>query len=165
MNFKLLPLSSSDAHIAILVSDVTFAQKLRGTLTYMVQGPNDTMQEKLDFTLRLPCSSFIVGRISHNDILTELLKSGQLLHKLRNEVTACEDFGGALNNICNGCHLTLVEQIDSSASLYGQSLKGHHVCLLVKQNVSLLNFIELVFETYTYRTPRMLKNFSCFSIN
>ena len=136
MNFQLLPMSSSEAHVAILASDVTFAQKLRGTLTYMVQNTNDTMQEKLDFTLRLPCSSFIVGRLSHNDILTELLKSGQLLHKLRNEVTACKDFDGLLRNICRECHLTLVEHIDNTASLYGQSLKGHHVCLLIKQNVS-----------------------------
>ncbi|OXU26869.1 hypothetical protein TSAR_010610 [Trichomalopsis sarcophagae] len=134
MNFQLLPSSSSEAHVGILVSDVTFAQKLRGTLTYMVQGSNDTIHEKLDFTLRLPCSSFIVGRISHNDILTELLKSGQLLHKLRNEVTACKDFEGVLKNICAGCNLTLVEHIDDTASLYGQSLKGHHVCLLIKQN-------------------------------
>lgn len=136
MNFQLNPLSSSEGHVSILVSDVTFAQKLRGTLTYMVQYSKDTMQEKLDFTLRLPCSSFIVGRISHNDILTELLKSGQLLHKLKNEVTACKDFNGILQNICLACHLTLVEQINGTASLYGQSLKGHHICLLIKQNVS-----------------------------
>lgn len=147
MNFQLNPLSSSDGHVSILVSDVTFAQKLRGTLTYMVQYSKDTMQEKLDFTLRLPCSSFIVGRISHNDILTELLKSGQLLHKLRSEVTACKDLNNVLQNICSTCHLTLVEQIDGTASLYGQSLKGHHVCLLIKQNVSLhLNLICKIFN-------------------
>ncbi|XP_014217079.1 AP-3 complex subunit delta-1 [Copidosoma floridanum] len=134
MNFQLLPLGSGEVYISILVSEVTFTQKLRGLLTYMVQGPDNTIQEKLDFTLRFPCSNFIVGRISHNDILTELLKSGQLSHKLRNEVTNCNDFNSVLNDICNQCHLTLVEHIDDSASLYGQSLKGHHICLLIKQN-------------------------------
>ncbi|XP_058809166.1 AP-3 complex subunit delta-1 [Phymastichus coffea] len=134
MNFQLLPLSSNEAHVAILVSDVTFAQKLRGTLTYMIQGSNDTVQEKLDFILRLPCSSFVVGRLCHNDILAELLKSGQLSQKSRTEVTACKNFNKILKNICSECHLTLVEHIDNTASLYGQSLKGHHICLLVKQN-------------------------------
>lgn len=142
MNFQLLPLSSSEAHVAILVSDVTFSQKLRGTLTYMVQGSDNTVQEKLDFTLRLPCSSFVNGRLSHNDILTELLKSGQLSHKSRNEVTACKNFDKVLKNICSECHLALVEHIDDTASLYGQSLKGHHICLLMKQNVSKTFFLN-----------------------
>jgi AP-3 complex subunit delta-1 len=136
MNFQLLPLSSSEAHIAILVSDVTFAQKLRGILTYIIQGFNNTIHEKLDFILHLPCSTFIIDRISHGDILIELLKSDQLLYKLRNEITACKDFSSVLKNICSSCHLMLVEYIDESASLFGQSLKGHHVCLLIKQNVS-----------------------------
>ncbi|XP_011502931.1 PREDICTED: AP-3 complex subunit delta-1 [Ceratosolen solmsi marchali] len=135
MTFLLLPLSSNEEHIAILVSDVTFPQKLYGTLTYIVQDFNYTIREKLDFILHLPCSSFMINLISHDDILSELLKSGQLLYKLRNQITICQEFSDALKNICNDCHLTLIEQMDKSTSLYGQSLKGHHVCLLFKQNL------------------------------
>ncbi|KAJ8680456.1 hypothetical protein QAD02_016243 [Eretmocerus hayati] len=150
MNFQLLPQTSSEARIQILVSDVTFAQKLRGTLTYMIQEAENTVQEKLDFTLSLPCSSFIIGRISHNDVLAKLLKSGQLSYELKNEISECRNFEDAVNTICKQCNLTLVERIDNSASLYGQSLKGHHICLLLKQNVSTLTLLHAIiwFESF-----------------
>ncbi|TGZ49560.1 AP-3 complex subunit delta-1 [Temnothorax longispinosus] len=130
-----LPLQSSkETEFTVLVSDVTFAQKLRGTLTYMFESTEGTQQEKLDFTVPLSCSKFMVGDLSHKDILTELLKSGQLVSKIRREVTPSKDFDTVLNIICRKCNLTLVEQIDDTASLYGHSLKGHHVCLLLKYN-------------------------------
>lgn len=132
-----LPLQNSkETQFTILVSDVTFAQRLRGTLTYMFETREGTQQEKLDFTVHLSCSKFMVGHLSHKDILTELLKSGQLISKIRKEVTPTQDFGTVLNIICRNCNLTLVEQIEDTASLYGHSLKGHHVCLLLKSNVS-----------------------------
>jgi hypothetical protein len=34
--------------------------------------------EKLDFWLNLPCSTFMIGRLSHRDTVTDLLSSGQL---------------------------------------------------------------------------------------
>lgn len=132
-----LPLQSSkETEFTVLVSDVTFAQRLRGTLTYMFESTEGTQQEKLDFTVHLSCSKFMVGHLSHKDILTELLKSGQLVSKIRREVTPSQDFDTVLNIISRKCNLTLVEQIDDTASLYGHSLKGHHVCLLLKYNVS-----------------------------
>lgn len=132
-----LPLQSSkETEFTILVSDVTFAQRLRGTLTYMFESTEGMQQEKLDFTVPLSCSKFMVGHLSHKDILTELLTSGQLVSKIRREVTPSKDFDAVLNAICRKCNLTLVEQIDDTASLYGHSLKGHHVCLLLKYNVS-----------------------------
>lgn len=138
LKFQLTPNSSNETQFAISVSDVTFAQKLRGTLTYMVEGDAGTSQEKLDFVLTLPCSSFMIGHLSHRDILTELLSGGQLINKIKTEITADgQEFSQLLNTICYKCHLTLVEQIDSTASLYGHSLKGHHVCLLLKHNVSM----------------------------
>lgn len=123
------------------MSDVTFPQKLRGSLTYMVESSVGTVQEKLDFTMQLSCSNFMIGHLSHRDILTELLKSGQLTAKTKKEISGCQDFTEALNKICTKCHVTLVEQIDDTASVYGHSLQGHHVCLLLKQNVSLPNHI------------------------
>ncbi|CAL1684950.1 unnamed protein product [Lasius platythorax] len=137
-----LPLQSSkETQFTVLVSDVTFAQRLRGTLTYMFESKNGTEQEKLDFTVHLSCSKFMVGHLSHKDILTELLKSGQLVSKIRTEVTISLDFEVVLNIICRKCNLTLVEQIDDTASLYGHSLKGHHVCLLLKYNRATGNLI------------------------
>ncbi|XP_012280988.1 AP-3 complex subunit delta-1 [Orussus abietinus] len=134
LRFQLAPQTNGEAQFAIFVSDVTFAQKLKGTLTYMVESPAGMVQEKLDFTMQLPCSSFMIGSLSHRDILTELLRSGQLVSKIKREALPSQDFSKVLSTICLKCHLTLVEQIDDTASLYGHSLKGHHVCLLLKLN-------------------------------
>lgn len=102
----------------------------------MLESKESTLQEKLDFTIHLTCGKFMVGHLSHKDILTELLKSGQLIYKVKKEIILSQDFDVILNLICNKCNLTLVEQINDTASLYGHSLKGHHVCLLLKCNVS-----------------------------
>lgn len=105
--FQLKPSASGEALFAFQVSDVTFAQKLRCTLTYMMEvcvylmivqtiikihiilisdlhfSPQGTdgisSQEKLDFWLRLPCSSFMVGRLTQRETVTDLLASGSLI--------------------------------------------------------------------------------------
>lgn len=137
LQFQLSGQSKGEAQLVLLISDVTFAQKLRGTLTYMMESAAGTVQEKIDFILPLMCSNFIIGRLSHRDNLTELLKSGQLACKIKREVPNCHDFDKALKCICNKAHLVLVEQVGDTASLYGHSLKDHHVCLLLKLNVSI----------------------------
>ncbi|XP_015183103.1 PREDICTED: AP-3 complex subunit delta-1 isoform X2 [Polistes dominula] len=139
--FQLPPQSSKETQFTILISDVTFAQKLRGTLTYMLENVDGTIQEKLDFTINLSCSKFMVGHLSHKDILTELLKSGQLVSRIRKEILLSQEFNAVLNTVCCKCNLTLVEQINDTASLYGHSLKGHHVCLLLKYNKSTGNLL------------------------
>ncbi|XP_046814544.1 AP-3 complex subunit delta-1 isoform X1 [Vespa crabro] len=139
--FQLPPQSSKETQFTILISDVTFAQKLRGTLTYMLENMEGTIQEKLDFTINLSCSKFMVGHLSHKDILTELLKSGQLVSRIKKEIVPSQEFNAVLNTVCCKCNLTLVEQINNTASLYGHSLKGHHVCLLLKYNKSTGNLL------------------------
>ncbi|KAG7209490.1 hypothetical protein KM043_015576 [Ampulex compressa] len=139
--FQLPPQTSKETQFTIVVSDVTFAQKLRGTLTYMLETTEGMLQEKLDFTIQLSCSKFMIGHLSHKDILTELLKSGQLVYKVRREIVPSQEFDVVLNTICHKCNLTLVEQVNDTASLYGHSLKGHHVCLLLKHNKSVGNLL------------------------
>ena len=39
----------------------------------------------------------------------------------------------------------VVEKVDNSASLYSQSIQGHHICLLVKQ-VRLLWNVDMILE-------------------
>ena len=47
--------------------------------SFLFQGAeNISTQEKLDFWLHLPCSSFMIGRLSHRDIVTDLLAGGTL---------------------------------------------------------------------------------------
>lgn len=105
----------------------------------MLENKENTVQEKLDFSMYLRCSKFMVSYLPHRDILTELLKNRQFICKnrrLRKSVSFSENFGVILNAICYKCNLILVEQIYDTASLYGHSLKGHHVCLLLKYDVS-----------------------------
>ncbi|CAG5081344.1 Similar to Ap3d1: AP-3 complex subunit delta-1 (Mus musculus) [Cotesia congregata] len=128
--------ASTEVHLPIIVADDTYAQKLRGALTYMVENSGGWIQEKLDFTLRLSNCSFLMGSLSHSYVFTELLSGDQLMFKTKNKVKLTRNFSQALEIICRRCHFTLVEQVDDNASLYGQSLKGHHVCLLVKKKSS-----------------------------
>uniref|UniRef100_V9II65 AP-3 complex subunit delta-1 n=1 Tax=Apis cerana TaxID=7461 RepID=V9II65_APICE len=44
--FQLPPQITKETQFTILISDVTFAQRLRGTLTYMLESKESTLQEK-----------------------------------------------------------------------------------------------------------------------
>ncbi|PNF29931.1 AP-3 complex subunit delta-1 [Cryptotermes secundus] len=134
MHFQLPARCNSEAQLAFHVTDVTFPHKVRGTVTYMVQiADGSSTHEKLDFWLNLPCSTFMIGRLSHRDTVTDLLSSGQLTKRrsmLLDDVQ--EEFSQILARICFHCHFILVEQVDKTASLYSRSIQDHHVCLLVK---------------------------------
>ncbi|CAK9807259.1 AP-3 complex subunit delta-1 [Anthophora plagiata] len=54
--FELPPNTSKETEFTILISDVTFAQKLRGTLTYTVGTKTAGYYDKLDFTMYLACN-------------------------------------------------------------------------------------------------------------
>lgn len=138
LQLQLPPSSASEAQFAFQVTDVIQPQKLRGTLAYMVQTPDGlSTPEKLDFWLTVPCSSFMVGKLSHRHTLTDLLSSGQLIHRNSLKFNEVEhDFSQVLSLVCFHCHFILVEQIDRTASLYSRSLHGHHVCLLLKADDS-----------------------------
>nr|CAD7586612.1 unnamed protein product [Timema genevievae] len=139
LHFHLTAHSSSEAQFAFMVSDVTFPQKMRGTLTYMVQTSDDmSAHEKLDFWLPIPVSSYMIGRLPHRDTVSELLSSGQLTDhaSLHLEDVMDTDFSRLLSRVCLHCHFTLVEQVDKTASLYSHSIQDHHVCLLVKSGTS-----------------------------
>lgn len=136
--FQLNASSSGEALFAFEVSDVTFAQKLRCTLSYMTEGTDGiSTQEKLDFWLHLPCSSFMIGRLTHRETVTDLLAGGTLTARssmtLENMLT---DFSQVLQRVCFYAHMTLVEQVDLTASLYSHSIQQHNVCLLLKFNSS-----------------------------
>ncbi|XP_044014482.1 AP-3 complex subunit delta-1 isoform X2 [Aphidius gifuensis] len=130
---KLGPGENTETHLSFDVTDDTFSQKLRGNLTYMIDNTNGLIQEKLDFILYLSCSDFLIESLPQSDILTELLSNDLLQYKVKQIIEVQGDFDKILNIICQNCHLTLVEIVDDAASLYGNSLKGHHVCLLIKK--------------------------------
>jgi len=57
--FSLLPTSRNECQLQMTAASVTMPQRMRGTITYMVVEDDGTSQEKLDFKLHLPCSSYL----------------------------------------------------------------------------------------------------------
>ena len=57
-------------------------------------------------------------------------------HTIQAALANTPDFDAALSGIAIALHLTVLEHIDNSASLYGCSIANQHVCFLVKSGVS-----------------------------
>ncbi|KAK2138644.1 hypothetical protein NP493_7364g00001 [Ridgeia piscesae] len=116
-------------------------QKLKGTLMYIVKNEDGATQEKIDFKLSLPCTSYLVGVPCDGDAFTKLLGSGDLAHKSSMQATVSEtDIAPILAKVCFLAHFCVVEQIGNTASLYSRSIQSHHLCLLVKLQPNTLNF-------------------------
>ena len=52
-------------------------------------------------------------------------------------MTKVPGFSEVLTAITSSLHLSIVENIENTASLYGCSISNHHICLLVKEAVCL----------------------------
>ncbi|GIY52654.1 AP-3 complex subunit delta-1 [Caerostris extrusa] len=132
----ILPGATSEYHVTLAVDNIALNQKLRGSLTYIVKDTSSTSQEKLDFKLNVPASTFMVGEMhprDTRDTFTELLSSNDL--SARDSImidVQNHDFRHILAKICFHCHFFVVEQYGISASLYSYSTQDDHVCLLVK---------------------------------
>ncbi|XP_031566631.1 AP-3 complex subunit delta-1-like [Actinia tenebrosa] len=133
--FQLLPGSSNEGQFAFNVENITMPQKLRGTLTYMIKDPEGSTSEKMDFSLFLPCSSFLVATPLSSLDFSNLLAGGSLTSKSSVKFNAPEDleFASVIARICCLLHFSVVEQVDHGASLYSRSIQSHHICLLVKE--------------------------------
>lgn len=133
--FHLLPGSTNEGQFAFTVDSIVMLQKLRGTLTYVIKDDEGSTSEKMDFSVFLPCSSFLISTPLSSTDFANLLGSGTLANKSSVKVTTPEttEFSTIISKICILLHFAVVEQVDSSASLYARSIQGHHVCALVKQ--------------------------------
>ncbi|CAH3027442.1 unnamed protein product [Porites evermanni] len=102
---------------------------------FLLQDDEGSTSEKMDFSLFLPCSSFLISTPLSSTDFASLLGSGTLVNKSSVKVTAPEttEFSSIISKICILLHFAVVEQVDSSASLYASSIQNHHLCLLVKQ--------------------------------
>ena len=58
--FTLPPGAQNEGQFAFTVEDITAPQKLRGTLTYILKSSDGSTQEKVDFRINLPCSSYLL---------------------------------------------------------------------------------------------------------
>ena len=84
--------------------------------------------------------------MSQKDAFSLEMNRERLVFKDQREVSCALGIANALDVICNECRLSLVEKVDGAATLFGRSILGHLVCLLIKEKVS--NF--WVFTKFVY---------------
>ncbi|XP_038136990.1 AP-3 complex subunit delta-1 isoform X5 [Cyprinodon tularosa] len=130
--FQLPPGVSNEARFVFTVQSIVMPQKLKGTLTFIVKNEDDSTHEKLDFKLHFTCTSYLITTPCYSDAFAKLLESGDLKSSSIRLEGVNMPFHHLLARICFHHHFSVVERIDSCASMYSRSIQGHHVCLLVK---------------------------------
>ncbi|XP_077128054.1 AP-3 complex subunit delta-1 isoform X1 [Ranitomeya variabilis] len=130
--FQLPPGISNEAQFVFTIQSIVMPQKLKGTLAFIVKDDEGSSHEKLDFKINFSCSSYLIMTPCYSDAFAKLLESGDLkMSSLKVENTSLS-FHHLLAKICFYHHFTVVERVDSCASMYSRSIQGHHTCLLVK---------------------------------
>ncbi|KAG9351282.1 hypothetical protein JZ751_025174 [Albula glossodonta] len=130
--FQLPPGVSNEARFVFSVQSIVMPQKLKGTLTFIVKSEDSSTHEKLDFKLHFTCTSYLITTPCYSDAYAKLLESGDLKGSSVKLEGVSMPFHHLLARICFHHHFSVVERIDSCASMYSRSIQGHHVCLLVK---------------------------------
>nr|XP_046208618.1 AP-3 complex subunit delta-1-like isoform X2 [Oncorhynchus gorbuscha] len=130
--FHLPPGISNEARFIFSVQSIVMPQKLKGTLTFIVKTEDSSTHEKLDFKLHFTCTSYLITTPCYSDAYAKLLESGDLKGSSLKLEGINQPFHHLLARICFHHHFSVVERIDSCASMYSRSIQGHHVCLLVK---------------------------------
>ncbi|KAJ8378563.1 hypothetical protein AAFF_G00238680 [Aldrovandia affinis] len=130
--FQLPPGVSNEARFVFSVQSIVMPQKLKGTITFIVKSEDSSTHEKLDFKLHFTCSSYLITTPCYSDAYAKLLESGDLKGSSVRLEGISMPFHHLLAMICFHHHFSVVERIDSCASMYSRSIQGHHVCLLVK---------------------------------
>ncbi|XP_029005396.1 AP-3 complex subunit delta-1 isoform X5 [Betta splendens] len=130
--FQLPPGVSNEARFVFTVQSIVMPQKLKGTLTFIVKNEDSSTHEKLDFKLHFTCTSYLITTPCYSDAFAKLLESGDLKGSSVKLEGVDMPFHHLLARICFHHHFSVVERIDSCASMYSRSIQGHHVCLLVK---------------------------------
>uniref|UniRef100_A0A2I3T2Q0 AP-3 complex subunit delta-1 n=1 Tax=Pan troglodytes TaxID=9598 RepID=A0A2I3T2Q0_PANTR len=131
--FQLPPGVSNEAQYVFTIQSIVMAQKLKGTLSFIAKNDEGATHEKLDFRLHFSCSSYLITTPCYSDAFAKLLESGDLSMSSIKVDGIRMSFQNLLAKICFHHHFSVVERVDSCASMYSRSIQGHHVCLLVKK--------------------------------
>ncbi|XP_077835052.1 AP-3 complex subunit delta-1 isoform X7 [Macaca mulatta] len=131
--FQLPPGVSNEAQYVFTIQSIVMAQKLKGTLSFIAKNDEGATHEKLDFRLHFSCSSYLTTTPCYSDAFAKLLESGDLSMSSVKVDGIRMSFQNLLAKICFHHHFSVVERVDSCASMYSRSIQGHHVCLLVKK--------------------------------
>uniref|UniRef100_A0A2K6JXX2 AP-3 complex subunit delta-1 n=1 Tax=Rhinopithecus bieti TaxID=61621 RepID=A0A2K6JXX2_RHIBE len=131
--FQLPPGVSNEAQYVFTIQSIVMAQKLKGTLSFIAKNDQGATHEKLDFRLHFSCSSYLTTTPCYSDAFAKLLESGDLSMSSVKVDGIRMSFQNLLAKICFHHHFSVVERVDSCASMYSRSIQGHHICLLVKK--------------------------------
>ncbi|XP_042783792.1 AP-3 complex subunit delta-1 isoform X3 [Panthera leo] len=131
--FQLPPGISNEAQFVFTIQSIVMAQKLKGTLSFIAKNDEGSTHEKLDFKLHFSCTSYLVTTPCYSDAFAKLLESGDLSMSSIKVDGISMSFQNLLAKICFHHHFSVVERVDSCASMYSRSIQGHHVCLLLKK--------------------------------
>uniref|UniRef100_A0A670Y219 AP-3 complex subunit delta-1 n=1 Tax=Pseudonaja textilis TaxID=8673 RepID=A0A670Y219_PSETE len=131
--FQLPPGVSNETQFVFTLQSIAMAQKLKGTLSFIVKDDEGSTHEKLDFKLCFSCASYLITTPCYSDAFAKLLELGDL-HASSIKVDGITiPFHHLLAKICFHHHFSVVERMGACASMYSRSIQGHHVCLLVKK--------------------------------
>uniref|UniRef100_A0A914VDM2 AP-3 complex subunit delta n=1 Tax=Plectus sambesii TaxID=2011161 RepID=A0A914VDM2_9BILA len=102
-----LPQGVSNEHVfRFAVEAINVPQKLRGTLTFLVETENGSVPEKIDFHLKFPCVSFTVPATIGSDAFSELISSGELEASSSLQFATTDSLNDVVRNLCFHGHFT-----------------------------------------------------------
>ncbi|XP_043205811.1 AP-3 complex subunit delta-1-like isoform X2 [Amphibalanus amphitrite] len=123
--------ASEEVSLRLRLDEVSVPLKLAASITSKTTSGDS---DRLAFKLRLPVTSLLIGQLDDKQLFADLLSGDQLTARATcvvSEVT--DDFNQVLHKVAFWGRHTVVEQIDTTASLYSRSVQGDHICLLLKQ--------------------------------
>ncbi|KAF6201155.1 hypothetical protein GE061_005602 [Apolygus lucorum] len=128
--------ASGETVLTLRVADITANNRLRATISYIQQSESKgALEDKIDVWICVPVIVFLGGHPTQP--YTELLQSGELAHSDSLSLDINYEFNQVLSRVCKEGGLTLIERIDSTASLYCRCTSGPgQVCLLLKASSS-----------------------------
>ncbi|CAF1088166.1 unnamed protein product [Rotaria sp. Silwood1] len=137
-SISLFPYSQNYIHIYFAINAISFPQKLKTSMTYSInKASNDIQTDTIEFKLDLPCSQYLRKKSLDSDAFAELMSSGTLTSQSRANISSSsQDFSSLINTICQTYRLTVVDKINSAASLYAETILGHPIALLFKSTNS-----------------------------
>jgi hypothetical protein len=133
-SISLFPNSQNYIHIYFAINAISFAQKLKTTLTYSIHNSsNENQTDTIEFKLDLPCSQYLTKKNLNSDAFADLMSSGTLTSQSHISIpSSSQDFASLIKTICQSYRLTVVDQINSAASLYSETILGQPIALLFK---------------------------------
>ncbi|CAF2159774.1 unnamed protein product [Rotaria magnacalcarata] len=134
---SLFPYSQNYIHIYFSIHAISFSQKLKTALTYSINKSNTLETDNIEFKLNLPCSQYLRRKTIDSMAFANLMTSGTLTCQSNVRIpSSTGDFTTVINTLCQSCRLTVVDKINSAASLYAESILGHPIALLIKSTNS-----------------------------